>query len=518
MNEGTHKKGSVFLVGAGPGDPDLVTVKAMRLLERCDVVVYDNLVPDEVVATLPAEIERRYVGKKAGKHTLSQAGINALLVELAEAGNMVVRLKGGDPFIFGRGGEEAQFLKEHGIPFEVVPGITAGIAAPALVGIPCTDRRKASSVTFVTGHRATENTRSEVPWEWIGQSKAGTLVVYMGVSEIGSIVDQLMRSGMAPTTPTAAIERGSLPTQRIVCAPLSELADKVRDSGIRPPAVFVIGETVNLHESLHWLEERPLFGARVLETRPADQAHPLYRSLRRLGAEVQPFPTIATTATSDSAGWRAIRSLQAKRRWLVFTSQNGVRYFLGEWQTHMGDIRGLCQYRIAALGGGAVRALKDRLFVADYSPTGAKTAVLARQMTSELDLRDATVVRVRGSLGDPSLEETLCEAGVTVISLEVYHTFPLTWPLEVKEKILAYPPDFVLFTSGPAVAALAANLSEEEQKRAFAEAAVVSIGPSASKAARDHGLPVTLEVKSRTIPGMIEELSAYWQSSRPAPQ
>lgn len=516
MSEHAEQKGSVFLVGAGPGDPDLVTVKAMRLLERCDVVVYDNLVPDEIVATLPPEIERRYVGKKAGKHTLSQSGINALLVELAEAGKTVVRLKGGDPFIFGRGGEEAQFLKEHGIPFEVVPGITAGIAAPALVGIPCTDRRKVSSVTFVTGHRATENAVSEVPWEWVGQSKAGTLVVYMGVSEIESIVERLMQAGMAPTTPSAAIERGSLPTQRIVCAPLSGLADKVRANGIRPPAIFVIGETVNLHESLHWLEERPLFGARVLVTRPADQAHPLYRALRRLGAEVQPFPTIATTGISDAAGWLAIRSLEACKRWLVFTSQNGVRYFVGEWLTHMGDIRGLCHYHIAALGGGAVRALKDRLIVADYAPTGANTAELARRMTTELDLRDATVVRVRGTLGDPSLEETLSDAGVRVIPLEVYHTFPLAWPLEVKEKILAYPPDFALFTSGPAVAALAANLNDEERREAFAKTTVVSIGPSASKAVRDQGLLVTLEVKSRTIPGMIEELSSYWKAKHPA--
>lgn len=516
MTDDSQKKGSVFLVGAGPGDPDLVTVKAMRLLERCDVVVYDNLVPDEVVATLPPEIERRYVGKKAGKHTLSQSGINELLVELARAGKTVVRFKGGDPFIFGRGGEEAQFLKEHGIPFEVVPGITSGIAAPALVGIPCTDRRKASSVTFVTGHRATDSALSAVQWDWIGQAKAGTLVIYMGVSEIGSIVERLLQSGMGPETPSAAIERGSMPTQRIVCAPLSDLPAKVQQNSIRPPAVFVIGETVSLHESLHWLEERPLFGARILVTRPADQAHPLYRALRRLGAEVQPFPTIATTATSDEAGWRAIRALKARRRWLVFTSQNGVRYFIGEWQTHMGDIRGLCRYHIAALGGGAVRALKDRLIVADYAPTGAKTEELARRMTTDLDLRDATVVRVRGSLGDPSLEETLVNAGVGVIPLEVYHTFPLTWPLEVKEKILAYPPDFALFTSGPSVTALAANLTDDERRTAFANTTVVSIGPSASTAVRAQGLPVTLEVKSRTIPGMIDELSAHWQAKRPA--
>jgi uroporphyrinogen III methyltransferase/synthase len=292
----------------------------------------------------------------------------------------------------------------------------------------------------------------------------------------------------------------------------------VREHGVRPPAVFVIGETVNLHESLHWLEKRPLFGARVLVTRPADQAYPLYRQLRRLGAEVQPFPTIATTATSDEAGWRAIRALQTQRRWLVFTSQNGVRYFLGEWQAHMGDIRGLSQYHIAALGGGAVRALRDRMIVADYAPTGAKTAELAERMTQELDLTDATVVRVRGSLGDPSLEETLGNAGVTVVPLEVYHTFPITWALEVKEKLLAYPPDFVLFTSGPAVAALAENLGDTELKTALASAAVVSIGPSASKAVRHYGLPVTLEVQSRTIPGMIEELSSYWQEKRPLPK
>jgi uroporphyrin-III C-methyltransferase len=242
----------VYLVGAGPGDPDLITVKAKCLLEQCDVVVYDALIPYELVATLPAEVERRYVGKKAERHSLPQQEINDLLVRLASRGNRVVRLKGGDPFVFGRGGEEAKYLREHGIPYEIVPGITSGVAAPAFAGIPCTDREEASHVTFVTGHKAVEKLSSSVPWDWVAGARNGTLVIYMGVSEIPKIVDRLLAGGMPPDTPVAAVERGTFPTQRTAITTLSELPDKVVELGVKPPTIFVIGKIVNLQKKLEW--------------------------------------------------------------------------------------------------------------------------------------------------------------------------------------------------------------------------------------------------------------------------
>jgi uroporphyrinogen III methyltransferase/synthase len=506
------KTGIVHLVGAGPGDPELATLKAMRLLRGCDVVVYDNLVPDELLATLPDHIERVYVGKRAGKHRYSQEQINELLAKLANDGKNVVRLKGGDPLVFGRGGEEAQYLKEHGILFEIVPGITAGVAAPAYVGIPCTDRQRASSVTFVTGHKAAGHKLSEVPWDWVGHARGGTLVIYMGVSEIENIVGRLLEAGMSPDMPSAAIERGSLPTQRIACAPLSQLAAKVREEKIRPPTLFVIGETVSLHEVLSWREDRPLLGARVLVTRPADQSEELYRELRTLGAEVQPFPTVATQMTSDKKAWHAVKALTAEQRYLIFTSENGVRYFLRQCPQQLGDVRALAAFKIAAVGEGAARALQASLLSIDLTAERPGTSALVERMIAEIDLKHTAVVRVRGDLGDATVEQRLSLAGAKVVPLEVYSTHPVRWPEEVRDKLRAHPPDVVLFTSGLTVRALADNLSDEERHSILGRAALVSIGPSTSRAIRSQGMPVALETQDHTLAGMVGDLVSYWQT------
>ncbi|MEW5701830.1 MAG: uroporphyrinogen-III C-methyltransferase [Candidatus Zixiibacteriota bacterium] len=514
MDDREHTSGCVYLVGAGPGEPELVTVRGMRLLRTCDVVVYDDLVPDELIAALPEGVERHYVGKKAGKHKCSQEEINGLLIHLAQAGKAVVRLKGGDPFIFGRGGEEAQALAEHGIPFEIVPGVTSGIAAPAFAGIPCTDRRKASSVTFVTGHKSVGEESADVPWDWIGQAPSGTLVIYMGVGEIENIVSRLLNSGMPPDTPAAAIERGTFPTQRVICADLRELPEQVRQQGIRPPAVFVIGATVSLHDTLHWIKDRPLFGVRILVTRPADQALPLYRSLRGLGAEVQPFATIATVTATDEEGWRVFDRIDRERRWLLFTSENGVRYFLEHWRARRGDIRALAAYKIAAIGGRTVGALQDNMLSADLVLGQAKEASPADQLASLLASSPAVVVRVRGSSSDSTTEETLTRKGIDVVPLTVYKTHALVWPDEVKEKLTAYPPDLALFTSGPAVTALSASLSDDQRRQILARTGIVTIGPAASNAVRALGLSVALETGTRTISGMVRELVAFWQANR----
>jgi uroporphyrinogen III methyltransferase/synthase len=507
------QEGIVYLVGAGPGNPDLITVRARQVLDDCDAVVFDSLIPDELLVTLPGKVDRRYVGKKTGRHSLPQEEINDLLVRLASQGKRVVRLKGGDPFVFGRGAEEAKYLKDHGIPYEIVPGITSGVAALSFSGIPCTDRIESSFVMFLTGHKAVEKARSSVAWDWVGGARNGTLVIYMGVSEIANIVRQLIDAGMPGDTPAAVVERGTVPTQRSASATLSALPDLVGELGITAPALFVIGEVVKNHEVLSWFQDRPLFGVRVMVTRPADQAAPLYRELRELGAEVLAYPTIATVEDFRTDEWDALRKIATDERWLVFTNENSVRYFLDQWFATIGDVRGLSKYKIAAVGDGTARALNANNLSPDFVPSRASTKAIAEEMAGRLNLAGATVVRVRGNLGDDHIETTLKGAGAHVISLPVYRTFHTKWLAAVKEKLFANPPDVILFTSGAAVDGLAENLSEFELRELASGAIVVSVGPSTSRSIGKHGVNVNLESKIHTVPAMIEEIVAYHRAS-----
>jgi len=511
--ESESHKGIVYLVGAGPGDPDLITVRAKYLLEHCDAVVYDSLIPDELVLTLPADLDRRFVGKKTDKHPLPQEDINDLLVRLASQGKRVVRLKGGDPFVFGRGAEEAAYLRQHGIRYEIVPGITSGVAAPAFAGIPCTDRTDASFVMFVTGHKASDKILSDVPWDWVGGARKGTLVIYMGVSEIENIVGKLLSAGMPPDTPAAAVERGTVSTQRIVTTTLSDLPGKVAELHVKPPTIFVIGTVVNHHETLRWFRDRPLFGVRVMVTRPADQAATMYRDLRELGAEVLAFPTIDTAEDFRPDEWDALRKIKTDKRWLMFTSENGVRYFLKQWFATVGDIRRLSDYRIAASGDGTIRALNAFDIAPDFVPTTGTTAALAQQMGERLDLAGGTLVRVRSSGGTDSAFEALGEKGAKVISLPVHRTFHIKWPVATKEKLSAYPPDVIIFTSGSAVDGLADNLDRNELEELGKGATIVSVGPATSRVIRSHGMDVTMESKEHTIPAIIEELLSRHRSN-----
>ena len=266
MND--KKTGIVYLAGAGPGDPDLVTVKTYNLLRQCDAVVYDYLIPDELITTLPENVEKYYVGKVGGKNSTPQNDINDLIISLAKSGKNVVRLKGSDPLVFGRGGEEAKVLAQNGINFEIIPGVTAGISASTYAGIPVTDRNLASWVMFVTGHKAKEKLTSSVQWDWIAKGEKGTIVIYMGVSQIGSIAADLIENGMDSDTPAAVVERTSFPTQRTHTSTLKDLPQMVIDKNVKAPAIFIIGEVVKLREYIDWFGKKPLHGLRVLVTRP----------------------------------------------------------------------------------------------------------------------------------------------------------------------------------------------------------------------------------------------------------
>ncbi len=502
--------GIVCLIGAGPGDPDLITVRGRDLLFTADAVVFDNLVPLELVICLSEKVEKFYVGKKAGDHPVPQERINQLLVKLAREGKRVARLKGGDPFVFGRGGEEARFLKDNEVPYVVVPGITAGVAGAAYAGIPVTDRTKASWVMFATGHKARDKEVTPVPWDWVSQGKNGTLVIYMGVGEIKSIVDILVGEGMPADTPSCAIERATSPSQRIIDAPLANLPVRVAEENVQPPALICIGKVCNLREAVEWFSNKPLFGRRIMVTRPADQAVDLYRQLRSLGAEVLPYQTIATREYVDKSAWDQCRRLPSGRKWLVFTSENGVRYFMQQFTRQMGDVRRLGEYNIAAVGAGTSRALESYRLTADFMPTVATVAELARQMAASVEVNDTLVIRVQGNLSDNTVADTLTEAGADVIGLTVYETYAPNWPGGFKEKLLAEPPDIIMFSSGSTVDYLSSHLSAEEIRHVTRHAEIVSIGPSTTRHVEAQGLKVTIEAKVHSIPTMVEEMVAYY--------
>ncbi|MFC1678992.1 uroporphyrinogen-III C-methyltransferase [Elusimicrobiota bacterium] len=499
-------KGIVYLIGAGPGDPELITVKGRRLLETCDTVVYDNLVANELVAALPESSEKHYVGKRAGQHCFSQDRINELLAKLAGEGKRVARLKGGDPFVFGRGAEEARYLKESGVSFEVVSGVTSGVAALAYNGIPCTDRNKSSFVVFATGHKASDKTRSAVPWSWLAQAEQGTLVIYMGISELEKIVGELLEGGMPAGRPAAVIERGTFPSQRVLTATLGSLVEKARGAGIGPPALIVIGEVVDLQAELQWYEKRPLSGVRVMITRPAAQADEVRLALADLGAEVLSYPTVAVEPTDDAEGWTAFDRIAGEKRWIVFTSENGVRHFCRQMLARYRDIRRLSGFKLAAVGRGTARALEAFNLMADFVPANFTVKGLAAQMLKDLDLSGADVVRVRGNLAADTLERRFGEAGIAVAPLTVYNTRHPAWPEGWKGKLFDHPPRVIIFTSGSAVEGLFANLSEEEAKELSTGARIASIGPMTTKALESRGLSVSIEAEEHTVPSLIQSI------------
>lgn len=503
----------VYLIGAGPGDPELITVRGQRLLRECQAVVYDNLVPVELIVCLPSEVEKIYVGKQAGQHALPQDQINQLLVDLARQGKSVARLKGADPLIFGRGSEEAAFLKKNGIPFEIIPGITAATGAASYAGIPCTDREKASFVVFATGHKAADKDTTSVPWDWLGQARNGTIVVYMGVSEVAEYVSGLIGGGMSPQTPAAIVERATMPTQRRLTGILKDLPRLVKDHSVHAPALFMIGEVVTFGDKISWHGDLPMSGKRVMVLRPADQAKGVYAMLRRVGAEVLPYPTIATRETVDSQSWERFEQIAPTGGWLVFTSENGVRYFMNHILAHGGDIRSLARFKIAAVGVGTSRALSNFHLRPDFLPKKATVVQLASELASQHDMSGKTIVRVEGNLSDNTIPDILTEAGGTVVRIPVYETYHPSWPDDLKTKLLTVPPDAIVFSSGSTAAGLRQILNDEEWTTVTSSAVIASIGPSTSIAISKHGLTVNVEAGEHSLPGLIDALTDYYVKS-----
>ncbi len=510
MAENSEKTGKVYLIGAGPGDPDLITIRGLSLLNSCDVIIYDNLIPHELIVTAPPNIEKIYVGKAASVHTLPQEKINELLVEQAQQGKNVARLKGGDPFVFGRGGEEAEFLRKHDIKFEIVPGVTAGLAAAASAGIPASHRDKSSAILLLTAHGASDH-EFFVDWDWVGKFEKGTVIGYMGVKQLPNVVERLIEAGMPPGIEAAMIERCCFSTQKVIRARLEDLPAEAERQDVHPPAIFIIGEVAGLSEKLEWYNHKILSGVRIMVTRPADQSKWIYRMFRNLGAEVIAYPTIKTVYNDDKEGWEKFIKSGGKDNWLFFSSENGVRYFFGFLKSKQIDLRLVGRYAIAAAGHGTLRALKDLGYQPDYAPGVSGMVKFARQMCQEMEVDQLKIIRVRGQLPHDNIEEVLKKGGAEVHPLTLYKTEYSSWHENEIRRLFMHPPHMIMFSSGRSVDGLVEILGQEKALELASESKIATIGPTTSETVRKYNMEVELEATRHSIPDLINQIVQYYQ-------
>jgi uroporphyrinogen III methyltransferase/synthase len=494
--------GTVYLVGAGPGDPGLVTTRARELVRSADAVVHDRLVPAGLVASARADADVRYVGKEPGRPSMEQDAINELLVELARSGKSVVRLKGGDPFVFGRGGEEAQALAAAGIAFEVVPAVTAGVAAPAYAGIPVTHRDEASAVAFVTGHEDPAKPESALDWEALARFP-GTLVFYMGVKQLAEIARSLTESGRPADEPAAVVERGTLPGQRSVVATLADIAAQVAEAGIRPPATTVVGPVARLAGELGWLgERRPLLGRTIAVTRARAQASGLAQRLAELGADVIEAPAIRIEPRPvEGDVERAAREVGGYSLVCV-TSPNGAQLLMDAVAATGGDARRLSGATVAAIGPGTAQELARHGIRADLVATPS-TAEGVLEALADVDLARRRVLVARAADARDALPDGLRELGAEVDVVALYHT--VAEPLAEAQLGALQRADYVTFTSSSTVRFLMDALGERGLPNG---ARIVSIGPITSRTARELGLDVHAEAERHDIDGLLDALLA----------
>ncbi|MBI4337903.1 MAG: uroporphyrinogen-III C-methyltransferase [Chloroflexi bacterium] len=503
--------GKVYLVGAGPGDPGLITVKGLRLLERAEAVVYDRLVGSRLLEHAPAKAHLVDVGKERGARRMSQEEINTLLVRLAREGKRVVRLKGGDPFLFGRGGEEAESLAAAGIPFEVVPGVTSALAVPAYAGIPVTHRGVAASLAIVTGSEDPAKVSSQVDWGAL--AKADTLVVLMGMETLPQVTKALVEAGRPVDTPAALIEWGTLPRQRTVTGTLADIAQRAQAQGIRPPTITVVGNVVRLRERLRWFDNLPLLGKRVLVTRTRQQAGVLAEMLAQQGAWPVEVPAIAIEPLKDLAPLDAALGRLSEYTWAVFTSANAVDLLFGRLRALGRDARSLGGTRVAAIGPGTARALDQHGIVADLTPGEAVSEGLAEALAPSVE-SGQRVLLPRALEGRPTLPEALRRLGAMVDEVPLYRTVcPEDTPQQVRQA-LEEGIDAVTFTSSSTVRHLVDAL--QGNVALLSRATVACIGPITAQTAKELGLSVTLVAQEHTVEGLVQALVRHTAASSTA--
>ncbi len=511
-----QQPGKVYLVGAGPGDPGLITLRGKYLLERAEVVVYDYLANPKLLSHVPNTAERVYAGKKGGGlHAFTQEGINKLLVDYALTGKRVVRLKGGDPFIFGRGAEEIQELVVAGIDFEVVPGVTSATAAATYAGIPITHREHTASVAFITGHEATGKKESNVAWDKLATG-AGTLVIYMGIKNLPIITKKLMDNGRAPDTPVAVVRWASTPEQHSVEGTLATITEVVKKADIKPPALVIVGDVVKLRNTIDWFERRPLFGKRMVITRTREQASELVARLAENGADCLEYPTLHMEPVEDYTILDQALQEIGSYQWLLFTSLNAITWFFKHlWEKGM-DARNLNGPKIAVVG----RATADKLLTyglkADLIPEHFTGEGLAEALI-ETGIQGGKILIPRAVKAREILPEMLKQAEASVTVAPVYENVPPQGRKdELRERLENGTIDLVTFTSSSTVdnfLTMVDAASEEELHRLMDPVTIAVIGPITADTVQKHGLKVDIQPEQYTITDMVNAIVAYYQQA-----
>jgi uroporphyrinogen III methyltransferase/synthase len=442
--------GKVFIVGAGPGDPGLITFKAIKKLKSADVVVYDRLINDELLSFCSKECEKIFVGKEAGYHPVEQERITEILINKSKSGLNVVRLKGGNPFIFGRGSEEALALKKAGIEFEIIPGITSGLSAPIYSGIPITQRGQVTQCIFITAHESPDKSWTQVDWNKLANLKNTSLIIYMGASKIELISKNLIKNGMDPSTPAAVIENATLPKQRTITASLDRISDEFKKQNFHAPVIIMISPTVSLRKEISWFEKKPLFNKRIVMVGAGEQSNELNEMLYDLGADVIQLPVMKFKIKIPEISFMELLS-KNDFEWILFTSRNCVEYFFELLDKEKLDARVFGRKKIAAIGSGTIKALESHSLRPDYSSEEFIPSSLTNNYLEKYKLRGKKILRIKDDYPIDNMYAELTDFGAVVKAIEVFETIPDKPEPELIAEIQKNYPDILIFSSSSGI-------------------------------------------------------------------
>jgi len=495
----------IYLIGAGPGDPGLFTIKGKMIMEKADVIVFDRLVGNEILSFARQDAEFIYVGKESGRHALAQEEINALLVEKAREGKIVARLKGGDPFLYGRGGEEALYIREQGLDYEVIPGITSAIAVPAYAGIPVTHRDATSSFAVITGHEKPDKKESSINWAQISTG-IGTLIFLMGVENLEYICSQLVKNGRDAATPVALIRWGTLPEQEVLTGTLDNIVQRVKDFEFKPPAVIVVGDVVKLRSKLSWMENKPLWGKKILVTRSREQASVLVQKIRELGGGPVEFPTIQIVKEPDLTLLTKAMGQIKDYDWIIFTSVNAVDIFFAEMKLQEMDIRDLSGIKLCAIGPATADKLENRGLRVDVVPAEYRAEGILEAFTA-ISTAGEKVLMPRAKGAREILPQTLRQRGLVVDEINIYSAVPVHgYRKDIPDNILKGQLDYITFTSSSTVNNFVKMMGRDRIGELEGKAKVACIGPVTADKARECGLQVDITAEEYTIDGLVEAI------------
>lgn len=501
-------KGKVYLVGAGPGDPELITLKGYEILKKADVVLYDRLVNDSLLKLCPSEAELIFVGKEPTKHQIPQEEIIKILIQKAREFKTIIRLKGGDPYIFGRGSEEALALFEAGIDFEIVPGITAGIGASAYSGTPLTHRNIVTQCLFLTAHENPEKNESQIQWELLAKLKNTTLVIYMGASTISWTVEKLIKYGMDRNTPAMIVQNATLPSQKHFNNILEKLPELIQSENIKPPIITIIGETATFSDKLNWFSKKPLYGKRIVCTRAEDQSATITRVLEQNGAQVINFSVIKTYPSQPDIKLKEY--LSKNFDWVIFTSENGVRYFFQLLFKENLDSRALMKSKIACIGKETAAKLKEFGLIADFIPSSFTSSVFVEEYVNSNDLKNKKILRVKGSFHKDVIYETLTDLGNEIFPLEVYSIERYLPSEKIVENLINQGADAYLFTSSSTVRNFFNILGETVAQILLSESNVFAIGPVTKATLNDYKIENIVMSDNFSIEGLVNTLLKHF--------